>query len=214
MKIRFQQAKEIVLPATYETLIYHAEFASFTATDIHKRVEENFSAGFVQRLLTSLVYDELVMIERYDETSLSHYTLSDKGFEAVENLPSLREAIRLVEHGELIPASDRLVTLNHNQPSYQEISEAFDEAIERAKQIRPNDVSGDEHASVVAGLAAARRLWDAFELTRMQFEVGLLLAVERAENVLKTSFNLVKGPLLMEALKAIYRGASDGNLNS
>ena len=114
--------------------------------------------------------------------------------------------------GRDIPASDRIVRLDHNRPEYSEIKEALDEAIESAKSTRPNEVSGDEHASLVAGLEGARSLWGAFELTHLQVKVGIYLAIESAENALKTSFQLVKGPLLMEALKAFFRSVKNGDI--
>jgi hypothetical protein len=218
VRYTFQQAKDIVLSATYDTLVYHAEYATFGADDIHKRIQEHFSAGLVRRVLSSLADDQLITVDQYDETSPPHYTLSDNGFEYVERLPDLAALIRGEGHAAgnkvIVPASDRRVSLDHNKPEYGEIAEALDDAIELAKRTKPNEVSGDEHASIVAGLEAARRLWNAFELSRMQFEIGILMAVERAETALKTSFNLVKGPVLMEALKAFYKAAKDGDLLS
>ena len=111
-----------------------------------------------------------------------------------------------------VPAADRTVTIDHNKPEYAEISAALDKAIELAKNTRPNDLSGDEHSSVVASLQSARSLWDAFELTSLQVRVGIFMAIESAETALKTSFELVKGPLLMEALKAFFRSAKNGDI--
>ncbi|MEL7719046.1 hypothetical protein AAG604_03275 [Citromicrobium bathyomarinum] len=107
------------------------------------------------------------------------------------------------------PASDRVVSLNHNQTNYHDIERGFDQAIEIAQRSRPNSVSGDEHVSIVAGLKAARELWKSCELTELQYRVGILMAVERAEAALQQSFTLVKGPLLMEALKAFWEAAKE-----
>lgn len=208
MSYTFEQAKDIVLSATYETLVYHATFETFDAEDIHKRIDKHFAAGFVRRVLRSLSQDKLIDTDQYDETSPTHYTLSDEGFAYVEKLPPLNDLLKTEIPD--IPASDRLVGLDHNSPIYTEIAEAMDSAIDLATKTKPNEVSGDEHASLLAGLTAARKLWDAFELSRIQFEVGILLAVEKAEKALKTSFKLLKGPLLMEALKAFYKSAKEG----
>jgi hypothetical protein len=116
-----------------------------------------------------------------------------------------------IEVDPVVPASDRLVPLDHNRPEHAEIAEALEIAIGQAQENRPNDVSGDEHASLVAGLRAARSLWDAYQLTEIQIKIGILMAVETAEVALKTSFQLVKGPLLMEALKAFFKAAKDGD---
>lgn len=116
-----------------------------------------------------------------------------------------------VEADPVAPASDRSVPLDHNRPEHAEIAEALEMAIGHAQENRPNDVSGDEHASLIAGLRAARLLWDAYQLTEVQIKVGIFMAVESAETALKTSFQLVKGPMLMEALKAFFRSAKDGD---
>lgn len=104
------------------------------------------------------------------------------------------------------------VALDQNRPNYDEIVKPFDTALEQAKNTKPNDVSGDEHSSLVASLEATRTLWKSFELNRIQIEVGVLIAVERAENTLKTSFQRVKDPLLMEAIKAFFKVTKNGGI--
>ena len=216
MKYSFELAKDIVLIATYETLVFHAEYETFAAEEIHMRIEGHFGAGFVRRLLSSLAKDGLVTLDQYDESSPVHYTLSDDGFKYMEGLPSLSEFLEVVSNANdpdpTVPASDRIVTLNHNKPNYAEIAEALDNAIEVAKDTKTNGISSDKHSSLLAGLVSARNLWRAFELTEMQFKVGIFMAVEMAEAALKISFKLVQGPLLMEALKAFFKAAKDGNI--
>ena len=135
--------------------------------------------------------------------------------EALQEMDSLQIAdlrSNSASHSTLVPAANRIVTLDHKKPEYAQIAAALDDAIEKAKTTRPNDLSGDEHASVVASLQSARSLWNAFELTSLQVRVGIFMTIERAENALKTSFELVKGPLLMEALKAFFRSAKNGDI--
>ncbi len=103
--------------------------------------------------------------------------------------------------GAQVPASDRVVSLDHNHPEYDEIASALDNAIELASNTRPNGVSGDEHASLVAGIRAARELWKAFELTKMQIEVGILMALEQVQKTLRVSFQSTRGNLLVEVIK-------------
>ena len=205
----FEEAKDIVLRATYETLVYHSEFETFGAEEVHKKVTEVFSAGYVRRILKSLSNDGLIDVDQFDETSPPHFTVSDEGLVRAEKLPSVSQQLRRFRG---IPASDRIVSLDHNRREYTEIAEALDGAIELAEQTKPNELSGDEHHSLVVGLKAARQLWSAFELTQIQIEIGIMMAIEKAEEALKTSFQLVKGPLLMEALKAFFASAKDGDL--
>jgi DNA-binding PadR family transcriptional regulator len=210
VRYTFEPTKRIVLRATYEALVYHSDWETFGADLIQKRVETHFAAGFVRRALSSLSNDGLVDIEQYDETSSPQYTVTDKGLELAETMPSVAQLLKV--GAPEVPGADRMVTIDHNQPTYQEIADGLDAAIELSKRTKPNEVSGDAHASLVVALEAARKLWNAFEMTRMQFEIGIIMAVEQAETALKVSFNLVKGPLLMEALKAFFNKAKDGDV--
>ena len=216
MTFSFQHSKDIVLRAAYDTLLFHAEYDAFPAREVHERLKEHFGAGFVMRILQLLAKEKLIDVEQFDETSQPTYTLSESGFEYVEKLPSLidlmdrRSSLNVRE--QRIPASDRIVSIDHNRPEYEEISQALENAIEQARQTKPNDVSGDAHTSLLLGLEAARKLWDSFELTRIQVEIGIIMAVERAQSLLNTTFELVKGPLLVEAIKAFVKSATDGDI--
>ena len=216
MRVTVDQAKAVVLAATYENLLYFAEYEAFSADDIYKRVEQKFSAGFVRRILRSLSDDGLIIIDQYDETSLPHYTISDEGLVFLEGVPALSYLLQQLDSASSqwdggqgptpdIPVSDGLVTLDHNQAAYAEVVEAFENAIDLAEQTRPNGISGDEHASLIAGLRGANELWKAFQLTRIQYEVGILLALERAQEQLKISFKMARGELLVEGIKAFIK---------
>ena len=115
MKITFEKAKAIILVATYETLLFHAEAETFPHERVHDRVADFFSAGFVQRILGSLASEGFVVIDQYDESSPRWYTLSDQGFAAAEALPGLKELIFENSVSETpIPAADRIVSKNDN----------------------------------------------------------------------------------------------------
>ena len=207
-------AKDIILRATYEHLVFKADYESFDAEEVHKHVSNHISAGYVRRILTSLVTDGLVLSEQWDETSPYHYTVSDKGLEEAERLPPLPVLLAgdFDRHkvAKLAPTSEGKVPLSHNHDGYQEIAEALDLAVAEALVTKPNEVSGDEHASIVTGLRAARELWNAFELTSAQIRVGLIMAIEDAQKALKRTFKLVKGPLLVEAIKAFFADKLNG----
>ena len=208
-------AKDIVLRATYEHLVFKAEFESFEAGEIHKHVSEHISPGYVRRVLTSLVADGLVIQDQWDETSPYHYTVSDKGLEEAERLPPLLVLLDgkfdRQNSVKLAPTADGKVPLNHNQVEYVEIAEALESAIIEVLDTRTNEVSGDEHSSLVTGLKAARELWNAYELAVSQIKVGIVMAIEDAQKALKKNFKLVKGPLLVEAIKAFFADMIEWN---
>jgi|TARA_R100000501_G_C2579053_1_gene83012 DNA-binding PadR family transcriptional regulator len=209
VRYSFQDAKEIILVATYETLAFHSEYETFGSDKVHERVKGYFAPGYVARILRTLGEDGLVTLDQYDETAPTHYTLSDEGFEAAETLPPLPS---LLEGQKLVPAANRTVSLGHNLPEHREIAKAFDEAIELAEATKPNGVSGDEHRTIVSGLKAARELWNAAELTQLQAKVGVIMALEAAQDQLKIAFQMARGSLLVEAIKLFFNSAAKANI--
>ncbi len=123
MRLSYQQSKELVLAATYDTLYSVAEYESFKSEDIHRGIDDVFSVGFTRRILRSLAEDGLVKIDAYDESSPEHYTLTDEGIAKAENIPSVRSLkARLtsmqmtdIDSSIAVPAADRMVSLSHNQ---------------------------------------------------------------------------------------------------
>lgn len=106
---------------------------------------------------------------------------------------------------EIIPASDRLVTLSHNQPEYEEIQDRIDGAIQEVSTLQTNEISNDEKASVVAALKGASELWRAYQLTAVQVRVGVIMAIEEAQKITKKTFKLTGGTLLADAIKAFIK---------
>ena len=135
MRASFDEAKDIVLVAAYETLYSFSDWDSFKADDIQGRLENVFALGYTRRVLLSLTSSELMTADSYDESSPVMYSLTDKGLEAAEQLPPLRTLVaRLRDYstgvqGDLeVPASDRIVRLNHNQveSAVQPVTELID----------------------------------------------------------------------------------------
>ena len=123
MRLSYEQSKELVLAATYDTLYSVAEYESFNSDDIHKGIGDLFSIGYTRRVLRSLADDGLIKIDAYDESSPEHYTLTDEGIARSENISSLQNLkarFALMERNDIgssisVPAADRVVKLNHNQ---------------------------------------------------------------------------------------------------
>ncbi len=135
MRASFDEAKDIVLVAAYETLYNFSDWDSFKADDIQGRLENVFALGFTRRVLGSLTSNELMSADSYDESSPVMYSLTDKGLEMAERLPPLRTLIARFHdynagaQGELqVPASDRIVRLDHNQiqAAVQPVTELID----------------------------------------------------------------------------------------
>lgn len=106
---------------------------------------------------------------------------------------------------ELIPASDRMVPLNHNAPEYEEIRAGINDAIQQVAELKTNRLSPDEQASAVATLKSAASLWEAFELKAVHVKVGIIMALEDVQAAIGETFRLVAGGLLVDAIKALIK---------
>lgn len=129
--IKFEHAKLLVLRATYETLVFSAEYETFKSEEIHKLVAGSISHGYVCRILKTLAQDELVSIDTYDESSPLHYTLTDKGIKEAEELWPVHVLLAnstAPDDGYVIPSSDGVVRLDHNSAPYQKVREVIEEA--------------------------------------------------------------------------------------
>ncbi|MDZ4307312.1 hypothetical protein [Allopontixanthobacter sp.] len=206
------------MAATFEALYRYADFEALSTEEIHKQLDDNFSRGYTRRLLAILAEDGLIKIDQYDETSDTNYTLTNEGIERAEILPPINVLLANIsetpeysrseapEYSPLlaIPGSDRMVSLDHNSQSYKDVADAIDEAIDIATATKPNDISGDEHHSLITGLKAARVMWNAYDLTYLQLKVGVIMALELAEEQLRVSFKMARGTLLVEAIKTLF----------
>ena len=183
MRYSYDLAKEIVLSATYETLVFHSEYESFSAEEVQKRLEGHFGTGYIRRLLSSLAAEGLITIDQYDESSPRHYTLSDEGIQYVEGMAPLADLLEIdgPKQSIEVPASDRVVTLKHNQQN--EIVEPLDQVISLVEA--ENLVGGETNLRelIIGRLRAGRELVRAgvFSLRSLQLTliVGLQMLVEK-----------------------------------
>ena len=197
MRYNFALAKDIVLSATYETLVFHSKYETFDADEVFKRIEGRIAAGYVRRLLSSLAKEGLVTVDQYDESSPTHYTLSDEGIKHAEGLPLLADLLEVGLSAEVlsVPASDRIVSINHNQRI--EIEAPLDEVI---KLVEAENSIGNEDGFrelTVGRLRAGRELIRAgvFTLRSLQLTliVGLQMLIEKYGD---TAITLVAAKLL------------------
>lgn len=102
-----------------------------------------------------------------------------------------------------IPASDRMVSLDHNAPEYREIAEGISGLEEQVRGC--NEISPEERDYLKAGLAAAKILWDSQQLRVIQVKVGVLMAVQDAVNTLEKLGKAVALKFLIDAIKSFVR---------
>lgn len=113
----------------------------------------------------------------------------------------------------VIPASDRIVSLHHNTPEYQDITAGLEDAVEQVNALKTNELSGDEKSRAVATLQSVSALFRAGELKVVQVKVGIILALEDVERLTGLNFKTVAGTLLLEAIKSLFAKWAPGLFN-
>jgi hypothetical protein len=103
----------------------------------------------------------------------------------------------------VVPASDRLVSLDHNRPEYQQVKSGLAEL--KTEVAGLNDIQADERDRLITSLSAAQSLWEAAQLKVIQIKVGIILAVEDAKAALVKVGKAVVAALIVDALKALIK---------
>ena len=122
--------------------------------------------------------------------------------------PSAAVELRDSAEADIVPAANRLVRLDHNQPDYQEVARGLDELFEQVRQDNQIGETADERDRLLRSLTAARELWSAAELFVIQIRVGVVMAIEDAANAAVKVGKAVGAALLVDAIKRIVKLAS------
>jgi len=112
--------------------------------------------------------------------------------------------------GIAIPASDRIVTLGHNQPEYQLITEGITALKVEVQAWNGSPDEPELRSRVLQGLEAAQALWAATELKVVQVKVGVIMAIEDAEFALRKIATLASGIALVKFIETFISNAFSG----
>ncbi|WP_395629306.1 hypothetical protein [Sphingorhabdus sp.] len=113
-----------------------------------------------------------------------------------------------------IPAADRIVPLNHNEPDYVSIRRELREIIEAERGINDTDISAEQRDRIKKGLAAASELWEATELKLIHVKIGVVMAIEDAKPIFKETARLSAIDALIAAIKAFIKAATGVDLEN
>ena len=105
----------------------------------------------------------------------------------------------------VVPAANRLVPLNHNEPEYVEIRDHLDGIYEEFRGSNEAGSTEAERDRITRSLDAARRLWSSVELQVLQIRVGIIMAVEEALNALKKVTKASSHAILIDLIKNFVR---------
>jgi hypothetical protein len=113
----------------------------------------------------------------------------------------------VLSYGEepLLPASDRLVPLDHNSAPYLQVRDGLAELHEEIRSANDLDCAPEERERVLKSLDAAQRLWDAAQLKVIQIKVGIIITIQDAIELLSKAGKAVGKALLIDAVKNIVK---------
>lgn len=103
------------------------------------------------------------------------------------------------------PASDRLVSFDHNKPEYEDIANGLRDIKEAVRTTDDLPATAEEREQIVNALGAAELLWQSAQLNYMQVKIGILMAAEDAARVLATTTKAAAAGLLVEAIEALFK---------
>lgn len=106
---------------------------------------------------------------------------------------------------ELVPASDRLVPLDHNSAPYREVKEGLAGLYEEFRSTNDLECSPSERERLLTSLSAAQKLWEAAQLKIIQIKVGIIITVEDVVALLSKAGKAVGGALLVDTIKSIVK---------
>ena len=214
----------LTLFALYE-LVSEKDTFDADARELASEVGFGVSPGAVGLALEQLANQQWV--RNFGEGATVRSRLSPEGAQEVERMLQEPDAlIRQYRAGgpefsasrsigvDLVPASDRIVPLNHNSPEYQNVADRLEATRTAIAEI--NIETGQESArdDLLASLDAASALWKSTQLTLLQIKVGVLLAAEKAQEFAADTAQKLKVSLLVEAIKAFLTCALRADFNA
>jgi hypothetical protein len=105
---------------------------------------------------------------------------------------------------QLLPASDRMVPLNHNSLEYQAVAA---ELRVLREALHGDNSPSDERSRLTASVDSAITLWDSMALKLIQIRVGIIMTIQDASEYLKHLGKAVQSELILDAIKKLVKNA-------
>ena len=188
------ELENLVLEQMFKAI--NADLGWLSAQDVADELEGQ-SSQRVGMALRSLDTRKMVRA-RHNAVSGSRYELTEQGYLFVEEHHSKRNEA-------LAPASDRIVSFDHNYAEFEEIEQGLRQLSEDIRGANSIPVTIEGRDRISRALDAAVLLWSALELKLVQLKVGVLLAVQDAAEALKSTAKAVAAALLIDAVKAFIK---------
>jgi hypothetical protein len=161
--------------------------------------------------LESLETEELIKSRQSSNAAHPVYTIAEDGILLVQQRLASEDALSggtdIGSEIELLPASDRLVPINHNSDGYVEIADGLAELREELRGANDLDCPPEERERLLVSLDAAKRLWEASRLTIIQIKVGIIITVQDTIDLLSRAGRGVGKVVLLELIREFVRSA-------
>ena len=115
---------------------------------------------------------------------------------------------------EVVPASDRVVGFDHNNPDFAEISDGLADLREAVRVTNDSETKPQDRERILAALDAAQLLWRSAQIRVIQLKVGILLALEDATKFLASTAKAVAAALLVDTFKAFVKNHAGVDLDN
>jgi hypothetical protein len=106
---------------------------------------------------------------------------------------------------ELVPASDRLVPLDHNSAPYRQVKEGLAELREELRTANDLECAPEERERLLASLSAAQDLWEAAQLKIIQIKVGIIITIQDTLDLLTKVGKAIGKSVLIDLVKSIVK---------
>ena len=114
----------------------------------------------------------------------------------------------------VVPASDRVVGFDHNNPNYAEISDGIAELREAVRVTNDSETNPEDRERILAALDAAQLLWRSAQIRVIHLKVGILLSLEDATKFLASTAKAVSAALLVDTFKAFVKNHTGVDLDN
>ena len=132
MFMDFKAAKELVARRVYEQIYTSEEAEHFFATEIWTLCGDQFSTIFVRKIVADLIAERVFEAVFFEQEGEDGFTITSKGIAFAERVINRDESDKAGLA--MIPASDRVVTINHNGAEEREVIRGVEDAVEAVRQ--------------------------------------------------------------------------------
>lgn len=210
-RMRYTDFRGEFLRYLYGESLKSTSFLDFR--DLADRYEIPFETGYLRAIHGDLKRPGYIEgPDAFDDEGVAG-RLTGHGLEYIENQykddlpqgPSTWRELRSNLTEKDVPASDRIVRLDHNSRDYQSVNSAIADLIEGVRVTNSETMSEADRSRLTSALSAAAALWSSVELKVIQIKVGIVLALEDAGKAISVTAKAVAVGVIVDSIKSLVK---------